>query len=148
MENKHRCNCAITCSLDVLGDKWMLVIVKQMLIEGKKTFKDFIESDEAIATNILATKLKLLNKLGIVTKSKFLTNRKSFYYHLTEKGLSLTPIIVELAIWGDENLRESNPNIISRSEEFMQMKSDKVEFTKILIENYKNMQTETINAIS
>jgi DNA-binding HxlR family transcriptional regulator len=60
MPKDFRCNCPFTSALDVLGDKWMLVIVKQMLIEGKETFKDFTESDEAIATNILSAKLKLL----------------------------------------------------------------------------------------
>jgi DNA-binding HxlR family transcriptional regulator len=54
MDKDFRCNCPFTSALDVLGDKWMLVIVKQMLIEGKETFKDFTESDEAIATNILS----------------------------------------------------------------------------------------------
>ena len=60
MEAKFRCVCPITSAIDILGDKWMLVIVKQMLTEDKKTFKDFTESDEAIATNILTSKLKCL----------------------------------------------------------------------------------------
>ena len=64
MDNKFRCNCPFTSALDILGDKWMLVIVKQMLIEGKETFKDFTESEEAIATNILSTKLKLSGGTG------------------------------------------------------------------------------------
>ena len=59
MEFKFRCECPITTALDILGDKWILVIIKQMLIEDKKTFKDFIESDEAIATNFLTSKLIL-----------------------------------------------------------------------------------------
>jgi DNA-binding HxlR family transcriptional regulator len=64
-------------SLDVLGDKWMLVIVKQMLIEGKETFKDFTESDEAIATNILSAKLKQLEEMGIIIKTKRPDNKKT-----------------------------------------------------------------------
>jgi DNA-binding HxlR family transcriptional regulator len=70
MEYKFRCDCPFTSALDVLGDKWMLVIVKQMLIEDKETFKDFTESDEAIATNILSNKLKQLEELGIILKTK------------------------------------------------------------------------------
>ena len=62
MQQCFRCNCPFTSALDILGDKWMLVIVKQMLIEGKETFKDFTDSEEAIATNILSVKLKLLRK--------------------------------------------------------------------------------------
>jgi DNA-binding HxlR family transcriptional regulator len=64
MDVKFKCNCPFTSALDVVGDKWMLVIVKQMLIEGKETFKDFTESDEAIATNILSAKLKFLGRSG------------------------------------------------------------------------------------
>ena len=63
MEYKFRCDCPFTSPIDILGDKWILVIVKQMLLEGKETFKDFTESDEAIATNILSTKLKLLEEI-------------------------------------------------------------------------------------
>ena len=101
MEHKFRCNCPITSALDILGDKWMLVIVKQMLMEGKENFKDFTESEEAIATNILSAKLKLLEEVGIITKNKLPNNKKTNLYLLTEKGLALTPIIVELANWSD-----------------------------------------------
>ena len=62
MAPNFRCNCVITSFLDVLGDRWMLVIIKQMLIEGKETFKDFVQSEEAIATNILSSKLKQLEE--------------------------------------------------------------------------------------
>jgi DNA-binding HxlR family transcriptional regulator len=64
-------------SLGHLGDKWMLVIVKQMLIEGKETFKDFTESDEAIATNILSSKLKFLEEVGIIIKTQRPDNKKT-----------------------------------------------------------------------
>jgi DNA-binding HxlR family transcriptional regulator len=97
MRQDFRCNCPFTSALDVLGDKWMLVIVKQMLIEGKETFKDFTESDEAIATNILSAKLKLLEEVGIIIKTKPPDNKKTNLYLLTDKGLALTPILVELA---------------------------------------------------
>ena len=108
MEFKFRCECPITTALDILGDKWILVIIKQMLIEDKKTFKDFIESDEAIATNILTSKLKCLEEFGIIIKTQLPDNKKTKLYLLTEKGLALTPIIVELSIWSDENVRELN----------------------------------------
>jgi Predicted transcriptional regulators len=106
-----RCDCPITSAIDIIGDKWILVLVKQMLFEEKQTFKDFTESNEAIATNILTTKLKLLTELEIVKKSKLPHNKKSIYYHLTDRGLSLTSIIVELAIWSGENIRDLNTNM-------------------------------------
>ncbi len=76
MPQDFRCNCPFTSALDILGDKWILVIVKQMLIEGKETFKDFSESEEAIATNILSSKLKLLEEVGIIIKTKRPDNKK------------------------------------------------------------------------
>jgi DNA-binding HxlR family transcriptional regulator len=80
MRQDFRCNCPFTSALDVLGDKWMLVIVKQMLIEGKETFKDFTEADEAIATNILSSKLKFLEEVGIIIKTKRPDNKKTNHY--------------------------------------------------------------------
>jgi DNA-binding HxlR family transcriptional regulator len=136
MEYKFRCECPITSALDILGDKWILVIIKLMLIQDKKTFKDFIESDEAIATNILSSKLKYLEEFGIITKTQLPDNKKTNLYLLTEKGLALTPIIVELSIWSDENVRGLN-KIMKDSPEIEIMKSDKAAFIKMKQENYK-----------
>jgi DNA-binding HxlR family transcriptional regulator len=137
MEYKFRCECPITSALDILGDKWILVIIKLMLYQDKKTFKDFTESDEAIATNILSSKLKYLEKFGIITKSQLPGNKKTNLYLLTEKGLALTPIIVELSVWSDENVRELN-KIMKESPEIEIMKSDKAAFVKMLQENYRS----------
>jgi DNA-binding HxlR family transcriptional regulator len=136
MKQSFRCKCPITSSLDILGDKWILVIIKQMLIENKKTFKDFTESDEAIATNILSTKLKYLEEMGIITKKQLPDNKKTNLYLLTSKGLALTPIIVELSIWGDENVRILNPSMRD-SPEIAVMKKDKNKFIKMIKEHYK-----------
>jgi DNA-binding HxlR family transcriptional regulator len=136
MDTKFRCNCPITSALDILGDKWMLVIIKQMLIEDKKTFKEFTESDEAIATNILSSKLKCLEELGIIIKKQLPDNKKTNLYLLTEKGLALTPIIVELSIWSDENVRELN-SIMRDSPEIAIMKSNKDAFIQMIKDNYK-----------
>jgi DNA-binding HxlR family transcriptional regulator len=119
------------------------VLVKQMLFEEKQTFKDFTESNEAIATNILATKLKLLTELEIVKKSKLPSNKKSIYYHLTDRGLSLTSIIVELAIWSDENIRELNANM-KGSDKLTKIKANKDEFIKTIIANYKENLAKTM----
>ena len=136
METKFRCNCPFTSALDVIGDKWMLVIVKQMLTEDKQTFKDFTESDEAIATNILSTKLKLLEEMGIIIKTQRPDNKKTNLYLLTDKGLALTPILVELAIWSDKNLRDIHPTIVNgESMEFL--RKDKVAFASTLEKNYR-----------
>lgn len=134
---EFRCDCPITSALDVVGDKWMLVIVKQMLLEGKETFKDFIESDEAIATNILSAKLKLLQEAGIITKNKLPNNKRKNLYLLTEKGLALSPIIAELANWSDNHLRDVNPSI-QDGEEMELLRTDKEAFVTFLKNTYRD----------
>ncbi len=135
-EPTFRCSCAITSALDILGDKWALVIVKQMLFEGAETFKDFTESKERIATNILSSKLKFLEGLGIVLKSQKPGNKKTNYYHLTPKGIALTPVVVELALWSHENLRTLNPTI-GDYEELENIKVNKEDYCKKLMEAYR-----------
>ncbi|MEM1000075.1 MAG: helix-turn-helix domain-containing protein [Bacteroidota bacterium] len=136
METKFRCDCPITSALDVLGDRWTLVIVKQMLMEGRCTFKDFVESDEAIATNILSARLKLLEKVGIISKSKPPHNKKTNLYRLTERGIALAPIIAELAFWSDQHLREFNP-IIADTPEMEFLRQDRAGFARVLESNYR-----------
>ncbi len=148
MPQDFRCNCPITSALDILGDKWMLVIVKQMLMEGKETFKDFTESEEAIATNILSTKLKLLEEVGILTKNKLPHNKKTNLYLLTDKGLALTPIIVELANWSDNHLRDMHP-LIQNGEGMTLLRSDKAAFAAFWEKGYREklgVMLERINA--
>jgi len=136
MDVKFKCNCPFTSALDVVGDKWLLVIVKQMLIEGKETFKDFTEADEAIATNILTTKLKFLEEAGIIIKTQRPDNKKTNLYLLTDKGLALTPVLVELALWSDKHLRDIHPNIVN-GEEMEFLRNDKVAFANVLETKYK-----------
>lgn len=137
-QNKFRCNCPITSALDILGDKWTIVIIKQMLLEGKKTFKDFSESDESIASNILASRLKMLEEFQLIKKEKLLHNKKTNIYLLSKKGLELTPVIIELAIWGDSNLRESHPSLIS-SDDIKLLRKNKAASIKTLKERYQAM---------
>jgi len=143
MTIKFRCDCPFTSALDVLGDKWMLVIVKQMLLEGKETFKDFIESDESIATNILSTKLKMLEEFGIIIKVKRPNNKKTNLYLLTDKGLALTPVLVELANWSDNHLRGVHPSIVE-GEGIELLRNDKAAFVKILEKRYREKLDSTL----
>ena len=137
MANFFRSNCPITSAVDLLGDRWILVIVKQMLLEQKSSFKDFTDCDEAIASNILTSKLNQLIEWGLVSKAMLASNKRSVYYHLTDQGLSLAPIIIELALWGDANLRTDNP-AMRKSKELKAMKADKAQFVAGLIGAYKN----------
>ena len=143
MQQDFRCDCPFTSALDILGDKWMLVIVKQMLVEDKETFKDFTESDEAIATNILSVRLKLLEELGIIIKAKRPNNKKTNLYLLTDKGLALTPVLVELATWSDRYLRDIHPSIVN-GEAMELLRNDKVAFARALEERYREKLAATM----
>lgn len=144
MDVKFKCNCPFTSALDVVGDKWMLVIVKQMLIEGKETFKDFTESEEAIATNILSSKLKFLEEAGIIVKTQRPDNKKTNHYLLTEKGLALTPVLIELAIWSDNHLRDIHPSIVN-GEAMEFLRNDKVAFAHALEQKYREKLAKALN---
>ena len=135
MQNNFRCKCPITSALDIIGDKWSLVVIKQILFEGRATFKDFVESPEAIATNILSIRLKMLEDFGIINKQKLSANKKTNIYTLTPKGLSLTPVLIELTLWSKYNIQEFNPNLnLGEQLEWVE-KNKKKAFNKI-IENY------------
>ena len=142
MKNNFRCDCPLTSAIDILGDKWTLVIIKQMLLQNKETFKDFTDSEEAIATNILTVRMKNLIELNLVTKSKLPNNKKSVYYHLTEKGLSLAPIIIELALWAGETLKPLNSTMIEPSKMGLNQ-SNKEEYIINLVANYKEKLATT-----
>ena len=131
-----RCDCPVTSALDIVGDKWTLVIVKLMLLEQKKTFKEFSESDESIAPSILSNRLKMLEKMGFIVKEKLPDNQKTNHYFLTEKGFSLTPVIIELALWSHNNIKPIN------DEELLKVK-DKNEMHQILVKRYK-LKTATL----
>ena len=117
--SKLRSKCPISCSLDIFGDKWSLLIIRDMVIEQKKTFKDFFSSNEKIASNILTSRLKSLEKIGIISKNSALNNKKTNIYKLTDSGLTLVPIILEMSIWSENNIffykKRSNPSSSSHN---------------------------------
>lgn len=135
MNNKFRCDCPVTSALDLVGDKWTLVIVKQMLIEEKKTFKDFLESEESIATNILSSRLKMLEEYQMLTKEKLPNNKKTNIYKLTDKGLGLIPVVIELIIWSDNFIRDFHLTLMD-NEQLDYIKTNKSAFAKTLKERY------------
>ena len=99
-EIQHRSNCPIAYSLDYLGDKWVLLILRDLIFTNKSSYGDFLNSDEKIATNILADRLKLLEANGFIRSTVSPEKKNKFIYSLTEKGIDLIPVIVELMIWG------------------------------------------------
>ena len=99
-ELKQRSTCPVSTSLDVLGDKWTLLILRDMVFAGKSTYGQFLQSAEKVATNILADRLAVLESQGILTKAVAADKKSKFTYRLTEKGVDIVPIIVELILWG------------------------------------------------
>ena len=108
MKKEFRSSCPISSTLDVVGDKWSLLIIRDMLVKQKKTFKEISDSDEKIAPSILSARLKLLESYKLIFKTKVPDNKKENIYLLTEKGIRLTPIIIEFSLWGNFNMREFN----------------------------------------
>lgn len=105
--------CPMTYVLEILGDKWSFLIIRDMLFKGSCQYKEFIDSDEGMATNILADRLKKLTYHGLITKSKDPNNGRQKLYHLTEKGLDLIPSILHLLKWsGKHDSKTLMPNQI------------------------------------
>ena len=97
---KQRSTCPISTSLDVLGDKWTLLILRDIVFAGKSTYGQFLQSAEKMATNILADRLTVLESHGLVTKAVAADKKSKFTYRLTEKGVDVVPILVEFVLWG------------------------------------------------
>ena len=93
-----RSGCPIDYAATMFGDRWTMLVLRD-LSRGKRTFSEFAASDEGIAPNILASRLKQLEKFGILTRRVDPENRRQVLYELTEKGLDLTPIMIELTLW-------------------------------------------------
>lgn len=98
-----RSDCPIACSLDIIGDRWTLLIVRD-IFKGKKRYKDFLDSSEQFPTNILAGRLKRLESEKIVSKEKYSQHPPRFEYSLTNKGLELGKVIEAMYHWGNKNL--------------------------------------------
>ncbi|MET0463213.1 MAG: helix-turn-helix domain-containing protein [Chitinophagaceae bacterium] len=97
---RTRSACPVSFSLDFVGDKWTLLILRDIVIHDKSTYGEFLGSNEGIATNILADRLSLLETNGFLTKEVGEDKKSKFIYSLTEKAVDLIPVIFELAIWG------------------------------------------------
>jgi DNA-binding HxlR family transcriptional regulator len=92
--------CPVVFSLDILGDKWSLVILRDILLRGKCHFREFLASEEKIASNILSSRLETLVAEGLLTKENDSTNKSAAIYKPTKKALELLPMLFELMLWG------------------------------------------------
>ena len=99
---EYRSDCPISTALDIFGDKWSLLIVRDMMFKGLNTYGDFLNGGEKIATNILADRLMILEAGGIIAKQKHPESKAKILYTLTPKGIDLVPALVEIIAWSEK----------------------------------------------
>ena len=111
-KSKRRSGCPVSISLDMLGDRWSLLIIRDMMVRGFRTFKEFQGSGEGIATNVLTDRLQKLEAGGIVIAEVDSTDARRVNYRLTEKGIDLAPVLLELLIWGARHEETGAPCVV------------------------------------
>lgn len=108
MHNEHRSGCPINLMLEVIGDKWSLLVIRDIIFGNRRHFRELLtKSEEGIASNILANRLKRLLEQGIIIRSDDLSHRQKAIYSLTERGIQLLPILAQMAAWGRKYLPAS-----------------------------------------
>jgi DNA-binding HxlR family transcriptional regulator len=115
-----RSPCPIANTLDILGDKWTLLVVRDLLFVGKRLYGEFMQSDEGIPTNILADRLKRLEETGLVTKEPYQSNPIRHQYRLTRKGAELFPVLREIIRWANKHIPGTTVPPASYLEKFEQ----------------------------
>jgi DNA-binding HxlR family transcriptional regulator len=116
---KRRSGCPLNASVETLGDRWSLLIIRDMMLRGFRTYKEFLESFEGIATNILADRLRKLEAHGIITTERDPSDGRRLFYLLTEKGIDLAPVLTEMVLWAARHEDTDNRALVR------QMKKDK-----------------------
>jgi DNA-binding HxlR family transcriptional regulator len=109
---KRRSGCPLNASIEMLGDRWSLLIIRDMMLRGSRTFKEFLGSYEKIATNILADRLRRLESYGIITTQQDPTDGRKSIYLLTPKGLDLAPVLTEMVLWAAAHERTDNQALV------------------------------------
>lgn len=104
-----RSDCPINIALEILGDGWSLLIVRDLMFKGLKTYKEFLGAEEGIASNILASRLLRLEEMGIITKQADPADNRRYIYRLTEVGIALAPMVVEMVLWSSTHYRTGAP---------------------------------------
>jgi len=111
-----RSHCAVNYGVEIFGDRWSLLIIRDIVFAGKKTYGEFLKSEEGIATNVLATRLAFLEEQGILSKAPSPEDRRKDFYTLTEKGLDLIPIVLGIVVW---SARHDSKSYVRRRKDFV-----------------------------
>jgi DNA-binding HxlR family transcriptional regulator len=119
---KRRSRCPLNASVEILGDRWSLLIIRDMMLRNFRTYKEFLESHERIATNILADRLRRLEAHGIITTERDPSDGRRLIYRLTAKGIDLAPVLTEMVLWAAGHEDTGNPALVR------QIQKDKEQF--------------------
>jgi DNA-binding HxlR family transcriptional regulator len=119
---KRRSGCPLNASVEMLGDRWSLLILRDMMLRGFRSYKQFLESYEGIATNILADRLRKLQSYGIIAAEQDPADGRKLIYVLTAKGIDLAPALTEMVLWAAAHERTENQALVRL------MKKDKAQF--------------------
>ena len=128
MKTKKRSDCPVSSSLDVWGDKWSLLIIRDLMFAKECTYGDFLKSPEGIATNILASRLQALEENKIIEKLNHPDSKAKVLYRLTKKGIDLLPVMIEINLWAEKyfEIPADKKSILK------EVKKDKAAFIKLL----------------
>jgi DNA-binding HxlR family transcriptional regulator len=108
----RRSGCPLNASVEMLGDRWSLLILRDMMLRGFKTYKEFLSSYEGIATNVLADRLRRLEEYGIIEPSPDMSDGRKVIYVLTKKGVDLAPVMAEMVLWAAAHEPTGNPELV------------------------------------
>ena len=132
---KRRSGCPLNASVETLGDRWSLLIIRDMMLRGFRTYKEFLESHEKIATNILADRLRKLEAYGIITTEPDPSDGRKLIYSLTRKGIDLAPVLTEMVLWAAAHEETGNQPLVR------QMQKDKREFLAAIRQGWTEKQS-------
>jgi len=99
----RRSDCPISFALEIFGDRWTLLVLRDLMLKGKRHYSEFLASEEGIATNILSDRLRRLERRGLITKTADTVDRRQVVYGPTETGMGLIPMLIEMTAWGARN---------------------------------------------
>ncbi len=119
---KRRSECPLNASVEMLGDRWSPLIIRDMMLRGFRSYKEFLECYEGIATNILADRLRKLQTYGIITAKPDPKDARKVAYSLTPKGIELAPVLTEMVLWAAAHEPTGNQALVK------QMRADKKKF--------------------
>jgi len=110
----RRSGCPLNASIEMLGDRWSLLIIRDLMVRGCRTFKEFLGAEEGIATNMLAGRLRRLEAHGIIASEADPSDGRKHIYSLTAKGIDLAPVLTEMVLWAARHEETGNQALVRK----------------------------------